>query len=148
MNKAFVREPDLEGRVYCPRCGHLGTPVGSGPLDTHIRPEARGRMADGAWFCGYGRCPVAYFTSLDAVVTVDELKGPIFPKDLDAPLCVCTGISYDDIVAEADAPVPLRLRQLITYANSDEARCATLAADGKSCCGGVQELYLKLRGNR
>ena len=27
MNKAFVREPDFDGRAFCPRCGALGLPV-------------------------------------------------------------------------------------------------------------------------
>ena len=29
MNKAFVREPDDDGRAYCPRCNSLGAPVGA-----------------------------------------------------------------------------------------------------------------------
>ncbi len=37
MNKAFVREPESDGRAYCPRCGALGLPVGAGPLDKYIR---------------------------------------------------------------------------------------------------------------
>jgi hypothetical protein len=102
-------------------------------------------MQDGGWFCGFGRCEVAYFTTLDVVVTIDELVGPVFPKDLDAPICVCCGITYDQIVAGSDAPVPLRLREIIAYSKSDQARCSTLAPDGKSCCSVVQELFMKLR---
>lgn len=145
MNKAFVREPDLEGRVYCPRCGSLAIAVGTGPLDTHVRPEVRSRLQESAWFCNFGRCEVAYFSQLGSVVTVDELVGPLFPKDLDAPICVCFGFTYDDVVAEADAPVPTRLRELLAKAKSDEAHCAALAPDGRSCSSTLQELYLKLR---
>jgi hypothetical protein len=41
MNKAFVREPDFDGRAFCPRCGALGLPVEHGPLDAHIQPASR-----------------------------------------------------------------------------------------------------------
>src|SRR5689334_9857801 len=61
MNKAFIREPDDDGRAYCPRCKTLGRPVDFGPLDTHIRPEFRAKMQDSAWFCAFPRCDVAYF---------------------------------------------------------------------------------------
>ena len=44
--------------AFCPRCGTLGTPVGIGPLDAHIRPEHRLKMHDAAWFCGFARCDV------------------------------------------------------------------------------------------
>ena len=47
MNKAFVREPDSDGRVFCPRCGALGLVVGAEPMDTHVRPESRAKQARG-----------------------------------------------------------------------------------------------------
>ena len=73
MNKAFVREPEDDGRAYCPRCRSLGVPVEVGPLDSHIRAESRAKLRDDAWFCNFPRCDVAYFNQFDAVVTVDEL---------------------------------------------------------------------------
>ncbi len=39
MNKAFVREPESDGRAYCPRCGALGTPVNKVTLDRYVRNE-------------------------------------------------------------------------------------------------------------
>jgi hypothetical protein len=129
MNKAFVREPEFDGRAFCPRCGNLGQPVEAGPLDTHIRPESRGKMHDSAWFCGFPRCDVAYFNLFDAVVMTDELRGPVYPKNSNAPICACFGFSYDDVVSEAD----------------QEANCHTLAADGRPCISAIQELYMKLR---
>jgi hypothetical protein len=103
-------------------------------------------MQDGAWFCGYGRCEVAYFNQLVATVTVDDLVAPVFPKDLDAPICVCFGFTYDEVVAEVDAEVPHRIRKLLAKAKSDEAHCTALAPDGRCCSSAVQELYLRLRG--
>ena len=61
MNKAFVREPEFDGRLYCPHCGTLGIAVGVGPLDTHIGPDARAKVGDAAWYCPYRQCEVAYF---------------------------------------------------------------------------------------
>lgn len=145
MNKAFVREPEPDGRAFCPRCGALGFPVERGPLDTHIRPEARGKLGDSAWFCGFPRCDVAYFNLFEMTVLVEELKGPVYPKDLDAPICACFGLNYDDVEADVQSDSPTRVRALLARSKTAEAQCATLASDGRCCMAAVQELYMRLR---
>jgi hypothetical protein len=145
MNKAFVREPEDDGRAYCPKCRSLGVEVGCGPLDTHVRPEARAKLRDEAWFCNFPRCDVAYFNQLDAVVTIDELNGPVYPKDVNAPLCPCFGFRYDDVEADVKDGTPTRIRALLAKSKSPEANCRTLAPDGRCCMTVVQELYMKLR---
>ena len=146
MNKAFVREPDFDGKAFCPRCGTLGVPVEHGPLDTHIKETSRSKMGDTAWFCGFGRCEVAYFNLFEAVVMVDELQAPVYPKDLDAPMCACFGFGYDDVQADVREGAPLRIRELLAKSKSSDARCTAMAADGRCCMGAVQELYMRLRG--
>jgi hypothetical protein len=145
MNKAFVREPEDDGRAYCPRCKSLSVEVGPEPLDTHVRPDARGKLRDRAWFCNFARCDVAYFNDFDAVVTVDELNAPVYPKDPDAPICACFGFTYDDVVADARDEKPLRIRALLAKSKSPEARCRAAAPDGRCCMTAVQELYMRLR---
>jgi hypothetical protein len=145
MNKAFVREPEDDGREYCPRCKSLGIEVGPGPLDTHVTPAARGKLRNEAWFCNFPQCDVAYFNQFEAVVTVDELQAPVYPKDANAPMCACFGFNYDDVVADVDEGTPMRIRALLAKSKSPEANCATLAADGRCCMAAVQELYMKLR---
>jgi hypothetical protein len=145
MNKAFVREPEDDGRAYCPRCKSLGVPVESGPLDAHIRPEARGKMRDAAWFCGFPRCDVAYFNQFEAVVTMDELNAPVYPYDPDAPICACFGLTYDDVEADVEGGAPMRIRALLAKSKSPAANCQILAADGRCCMSAVQELYMRLR---
>jgi Zinc binding domain len=145
MNKAFVREPDDDGRAYCPRCRTLGIPVEAGALDSHIRPESRAKMHDAAWFCRFPRCDVAYFNQYDAVVLAGELKSPVYPKDANAPICACFGFTYDEVVADVDAGTPTRIRELLAKSKSPAAHCQTLAADGRCCMTAVQELYMKLR---
>ncbi len=146
MNKAFVREPDSDGRLYCPRCGALGIAVGSGPLDRFLRPEARAKLQDAAWFCGFPRCEVVYFNQFDTVVTIEDLSAPVYPKDLDAPLCACFGFTYDDVEADIRDGQPSRIRALLAKSQSPAARCQELAADGRCCMATVQELYMRLRG--
>lgn len=148
MNKAFVREPDDDGRAYCPRCNSLAVEVGPEPLDTHIRVKSRGKLRDTAWFCNYPHCDVAYFNQFDAFVTVDELIAPVYPKDLNAPICACFGFKYDDVLADVDSEKPLRIRELLAKSKSPEARCRSAAADGRCCMTAVQELYMKLRARR
>ena len=145
MNKAFVREPEDDGRAYCPRCRSLGIAVEAGPLDTHIRPESRAKLRDPAWFCNFPRCDVAYFNQFEAFVTVGELMAPVYPKDPDAPICACFGFKYDDVIADVDEGTPIRIRALLAKSKSPEARCRMAAADGRSCMATVQELYMKLR---
>jgi hypothetical protein len=145
MNKAFIREPEDDGRAYCPRCKSLGVPVESGPLDTHIRTESRYKIRDAAWFCGFPRCDVAYFNQFDAVVSMDELKAPVYPYDPNAPMCACFGLTYDDVEADVRDGTPTRIRELLAKSKSTEARCSSLAADGRCCMSAVQELFMRLR---
>lgn len=145
MNKAFVREPDFDGRAFCPRCGTLGIPVETGPLDTHIRPEFRANMHDSAWFCNFAQCDVAYFNLFEAVVLTNELKAPVYPHDPDAPICACFGFTYDDVEADVREGTPTRIRGLLAKSKSGDANCHSVAADGRCCMGAVQELYMKLR---
>jgi hypothetical protein len=119
--------------------------VESGPLDTHIRPESRGKIRDTAWFCGFPRCDVAYFTQFDAVITMDELKAPVYPYDPNAPICACFGLTYDDVEADVRDGTPTRIRELLAKSKSSEANCTMLAADGRCCMSAVQELYMRLR---
>lgn len=145
MNKAFVREPEFDGRAYCPRCGSLGTQVGAAALENHIRPESRAKMGDTAWFCAYPPCSAAYFNLFETVVTVDELTGPVTPKDPQAPLCACFGLTREDVEADVRDGTPTRIRALNAKSTSAEARCATLAANGQCCMPEVRKLYMKLR---
>lgn len=145
MNKAFVREPEPDGRAFCPLCGSLGIPVEHGALDTHIRAEFRDKLGDSAWFCCFPRCDGAYFNLFGIVVSGEELNSLVYPKDLDAPICPCFGLTYDDVAADVAEGVPRRIRENLMRSQSDEARCKTLAADGRNCITAVQELYTRLR---
>ena len=108
----------------------LGRPVEHGPLDTHIRTEFRNKVGDSAWFCPFPRCDVAYFNLFDAVVMMDELKAPVYPHDLDAPICACFGLTYDDVEADVSEGTPTRVRALLAKSQSPEARCARLPPMG------------------
>ena len=145
MNKAFVKEPDPDARVSCPRCGNLATEVGRGPLDTHIQPEHRQRLGDRAWCCGSDSCDVVYFDAFGQSVRVAELRNAVYPYKPDAPLCACFGLTMDDIEADVNDGVPVRIRELYAKSQTAEARCATLAVDGQCCLREVQRIYLKWR---
>ena len=143
MNKAFVREPESDGRAYCPRCGSLGTPVNKTTLDRHVQHQARPGLGDSAWFCEFARCDVAYFDSYERFLTVDELQATVYPKDPTAAICACFGFGPDDIEADVREGTPTRIRELLAKSKSPEAHCQTLAADGRCCIREVQRLYLK-----
>ncbi len=143
MNKAFVREPEFDGRAYCPRCGSLGAPVAGATLDRHVQPHVRLQLGDSAWFCGYAECDVAYFDLFERSVAVNELHTAVYPKDAAAPICACFGFTVEDIDADVDQGTPTRIRELLAKSQSSDAHCHTLAADGRCCMREVQRLYLK-----
>lgn len=145
MNKAFVREPEDTGQRHCPRCGSLGTLATAAAVHEHLRPEALGSLSDTAWFCPFPRCEVAYFDTFERVVTVEQLRYPVWPKDPAAPLCSCFGLTCDDVEQDIREGVVTRVRAVVERAKSPEARCQALAPDGRSCVAEVQRYYMKLR---
>jgi hypothetical protein len=142
MNKAFVREAEDTGKYYCPRCRALGEQVGRVTLEAQLRPEALGTIAETAFFCPTPNCEVAYFDLFDRVVLVAALARPVYPKDRDAPMCGCFGLTEDEIEADLAEGKPTRVRAHLAKANSPEAHCETAAANGRSCTAVVQKYYL------
>ena len=145
MNKAFVREPDPDAAPLCPRCRTIGQSVRTKLIEHYVAPEIRATFSGDAWACTYADCDVVYFNAVDALIRTKDLQHPAWPYHGDAPICPCFGVTYEDIVADADAPEPLRIRELLRQARTPEARCATLAIDGQCCLREVQRLYLRLR---
>lgn len=143
MNKAFVREPEFNGRVYCPQCGSLGSPVARETLDHHVQVQSRSHLGDTAWFCDLAQCDVGYFDLFERVVAVGELQSAVYPKDADAPICACFGFTLDDIEDDVDAGSPTRIRELLARSQTPDAHCQTLAADGRCCMREVQRLYTR-----
>lgn len=148
MNKAFVREPDADARVLCPRCGSPGTSVGNGPVEKNVRPETVTFLRDAAWCCTNGACDVVYFNMFEQFVRVSELLRPVYPYDLDAPICACFGFTMDDVESDVKDGVPTRIRELLEKSRSHEARCSSVAIDGQCCMKEVQRLFMKLRSQQ
>jgi hypothetical protein len=145
VNKAFVREPDADARVSCPRCSGLAIEVGRNALDTHVQTSCRNRLGESAWFCRNPVCEVIYFDLFEQRVLVSELRAPVYPKDLSAPICACFGLTVEEIEADLRVGEPVRIRELYRKSQSGEARCSELAVDGRCCMGEVQRLYLRGR---
>ncbi len=143
MNKAFVREPEPDGRAFCPQCGTLGVTVGKATLDHHIHAESRSKLGAGGWFCGFARCEVAYFDLFERVVLVSELLHPIYPKDTNAPICPCFGFTLEDIDSAIQQRSPASIRELLRKSKSKEANCGNLSPDGQCCMQEVQRLYIR-----
>jgi bacterioferritin-associated ferredoxin len=143
MNKAFVREQEPDGRAYCPQCGTLGVAVGKATLDHHIVADSRSKLGDGAWFCGFARCDVAYFDLFERLVLVSELRAPIYPKDTNAPICPCFGFTLEDIESAIQQRSPESIRELLRKSTSKEANCGLCSPDGQCCMQEVQRLYIR-----
>jgi hypothetical protein len=146
LNKAFVREPDDHGSRNCPRCGSLGVAVGRETLSAQLKPDAAEYVWSMAFFCPFAQCDVAYFDLFERTISVDLLARPVWPKDPEAPLCCCFGLTRDDIEADVAEGSVRRTRAVIEKARSPEARCVRMAPSGQSCIAQVQRYYMKLRG--
>jgi len=145
MNKAFVRESDTTD-VLCPRCGAAGVSVVRAAFEQHVPTEARRSLAASTYFCATPTCPVAYFDAFESVVPVEALAKPVYPKDPQAPLCSCFGLTLDDVEADITEGKPTRIRELLAKSKTPAARCEELSPTGHCCIADVQRCYFKLRG--
>jgi Zinc binding domain len=145
MNKAFIREPDDTGRLHCPACGSLGIAVTGETWRAQLAETASQNLAESAFFCPYAKCDVVYFDMFARQVRTGALVRGVYPKDPQAPLCGCFGLTAEDVEADVREGVVTRVRGLLEKAKSPEARCRTMSASGQSCVGDVQRYYMKLR---
>jgi hypothetical protein len=141
MNKAFVREADPTAD-YCPRCGSQGQAVGEETLEHQLSAQQRKMVGATACFCPSPRCKVVYFDAFERVILTTDLGRPVYPKDPDAPICACFGLTREDIEADAQEGVTTRVKAVLEKARSPAARCAQMAANGRGCTAYVQKCYL------
>ncbi|MBI3836901.1 MAG: hypothetical protein HY288_03065 [Planctomycetia bacterium] len=146
MNKAFVREPDDTGAGHCPACDSLGIAVVGETWRAHVKAGAASSLAESAYFCPFAKCEVVYFDMFERRAMVDSLRHAVYPKDPDAPLCGCFGLTSEDVQADVREGGATRVRELLAKAKTPEAHCRTMAADGQCCVPVVQRYYMKLRG--
>ena len=118
--------------------------MGLATLLLHL--EALGQIADSAFFCPHPTCEVAYFDQFEQTVPVASLSAPVYPKDPDAPICPCFGLTCEDIEADVAEGAVTRVKAHLERARSDGACCTTKAADGRSCVPAVQRYFMRLRG--
>ena len=144
VNKAFVREPD-QTADYCPRCGSKGEPVEAKALAAYLTDQQRGRLADPADFCPLPQCPVAYFDGFERIVLAADVRQPVYPKDPSAPICACFGLTRADIEQDVREGVTTRTKAMLEKAKSPAARCAEMAANGRSCAAYIQKYYMQCR---
>lgn len=147
MSRAFVREPESSAD-YCPRCGSKGEAVGRETIQAHLPEGVTAALADPANFCPSPRCDVVYFDAFERVLLTGDLIGPVYPKDPDAPICACFGLTRHDIELDVSEGVVTRVRAIIEKAKSPEARCLHKAANGQPCTAYVQKCYMQCRGDQ
>jgi len=145
MSRAFVKDPETPGPT-CPSppgCGGSGVPVSSVTLRARLRPEAAARFGEEAFFCPDPACEVAYFDGRLAWAARSELLEPAYPKQAGAPLCACFGIAREAIEELGRRGDKAAMRAFLERAASPEARCATRAADGRSCATEARRVFLR-----
>jgi hypothetical protein len=142
MNKAFVREND-DTDLHCPLCGAVGQRVPESALATFVPADQRYRLGSSVYFCETPTCEAVYFDAVEDFIKEDELLRPVFPKDPDAPICACFGLTRADVNADLAEGTPRRVREIVAKSKTDAAQCATLAASGKCCVPEAQKAYVR-----
>ena len=99
-----------------------------------------------AFFCPFAKCEVVYFDMFERRVTVDQLRHGVYPKDPQAPICGCYGMTLAEVEADAQAGEVARVRELLSKAKSGHAPCRTESASGQPCTAEVQRAYMRARG--
>ena len=145
MNKAFVREPDA-AEARCPKCGTPGIVVPEHTLNSFVAPSSLSNIAKTAYFCDFPRCDVAYFDDFERFVETSALMAPVWPKDTDAPLCGCFGLTADDVRSDVAEGSVRRVRAIVERSKTSEAHCAECSPTGRSCVAAVQRYYFQLKG--
>jgi hypothetical protein len=145
MNKAFVREPDLSV-AYCPRCGSKGQQVGRETVQSYLPSGKSPLVADPSYFCPSPQCDVVYFDAFERVIATGDLNKPVYPKDPDAPMCACFGLTRRDIEQDVSEGVVTRVKAILEKAEAPDARCVHMAANGQPCTAYVQKCYIQCRG--
>lgn len=148
VSRAFVKETDAP-EPRCPSrqgCEGLGVPVGAATLQAQLSPERAAALAPDAYYCPNPLCAVAYFDAEGGVALRAEQRRRSWPKESGAPVCVCFGVSEDEIAAWAhapDAPDKASMRALLARIDGPQARCATEAPDGRPCTTAVRRVFLR-----
>jgi hypothetical protein len=114
-------------------------------MQSYLSSEKSQTVTDPANFCPSPLCDVAYFDAFERVVLVGDLIKPVYPKDPDAPICACFGLTRHDIEQDVREGVVTRVKAVLEKANSPEARCAQTAANGQPCTAYVQRYYMQCR---
>jgi hypothetical protein len=105
-------------------------------------------LADPANFCPSPQCAVAYFDGFESFVLETQLLRPVHPKDPNAPLCACTGLTRHEVEQDVDEGGVTRTKSALERAKSPDARCAELAANGRPCVAYVQKYFMQCRNRR
>jgi len=112
-------------------------------LAGYLASEVRQRLGSNVYFCETPTCEAAYFDVVEDFAKVSELLQPCYPKDPDAPLCACFGLTSADIDLDLAEGTPRRVREVVAKSKTDAAQCSRRAASGHSCVGEVQKYYLR-----
>ncbi len=119
--------------------------MGGITLRAHLTGEQFAQIADPANFCPSPQCPVAYFDGFERVVLAAVLGRPVYPKDPNAPICACFGLTRADIERDVREGVVARTKAVLERAKSSQARCLEMAANGRPCVAFVQKYYMQCR---
>jgi len=145
MNKAFMKEPEAPPpRCPTPKgCGALGTPVGPATLAAQLSPEEIATFSSAVFYCINPGCPVGYFDDWGNAVPADSLRAGAWPKDPEAPICCCLGITADRVIEEALDGCRDTVLRIIEHARQEDATCETASPEGCSCEKRVRRLFLQ-----
>jgi len=135
-----MKEPEPE-EPRCPGCKGLGEPVGEPTLEAHLAADVRAPLGPSAFYCADPGCATAYFNGWGSSVPREKLTSTAYPKDPDAPVCSCFGLTAAEVVADARDGRKDRIKSVLERSEGPEARCVAKSPDGRCCRPLVSRLF-------
>lgn len=148
MSRAFVKEADAK-EPRCPQppgCGGVGIPVSRATIEANTAIEPAVEFHGEPFYCPDPDCVVAYFDGFGTRVERTATLRRAWPKDGDAPVCSCFGITVTQIEEWADRGEKARVRELLDRTKSADAKCLVTAPDGRRCEEKVRRVFLRALG--
>lgn len=144
MSQDCCEQTSKPSSVICPINNQQGKRVKMRTLTSLLNSESLLKVADESsyFFCEDQDCRVVYFNEASQVFTINDLKVPVFQKDMggDVPVCYCFNFTRNKI-DQNEHSQPGSVEDFIRQKIKDKAcSCETTNPQGSCCLKNVHQV--------
>jgi hypothetical protein len=126
----------------CPRNGSHGKAVKITTLKSLLKPDALAQLnaKNHYYFCGSQDCEVVYFAEDGQVFTTEQLKVPVFPKELSdgVPICYCFNWTRERIKQHQEGKDVIAI--ISAHIQAQRCGCEFNNPQGRCCLADVKSV--------